>query len=111
MPVLDYNNLQIPYNIRISSKAKRARITISSEKVEVVAPLKHNIKDLNKFIKSHKLWIFNKYQHMTKHSPISAINDNTEALKSGSQVLYLGQKLEVIIHKVSNNYCRSSKFW
>lgn len=49
--------LSFNYKIRVSHRAKKIRIIVTPEKIEVVSPLGTSKKQLHLFVKSHQGWI------------------------------------------------------
>ena len=47
----------IPYSIRRSERARRARIQVSAEGVEVVVPRRLPMRDVEPFVEEKRAWI------------------------------------------------------
>ena len=60
-------NKQKEYQIRRSSRAKRARIIVTAEKVEVVAPLRMPEKQIQQFMRAKQDWVETAKNKMQQH--------------------------------------------
>jgi len=76
------------YTIRRSRRAKRARIVVTAEKIEIVAPLKVPEKLLRQFAAEKQQWISETQKKIRKKSGASK-RLFPELYEQGSQLLYL----------------------
>ncbi|MBN9543805.1 MAG: M48 family metallopeptidase [Alphaproteobacteria bacterium] len=105
MNILVIGKTEIPYKIRLSTRAKKTRIIVSPNNVEVVVPHDTDISKISHFVNSKKEWVYNKYTEISHLSSIY-VKDNFVTLQSGAKVLYRGRQMMVKIHKVENDYDR-----
>ena len=79
----------IPYSIRRSERARRARIQVSAEGVEVVVPRRLPIRDVEPFVEEKRAWIERTLRRMREAEEEFA----PARLADGEAVPYLGQRL------------------
>jgi predicted metal-dependent hydrolase len=60
-------NNKLAYQIRRSSRAKRARIVVTAEKIEVVAPLRMPEKKIQQFMRAKQAWIASAKNKVQQH--------------------------------------------
>ncbi len=81
----------VPYRIRRSDRARRARIQVSAEGVEVVVPRRLSIKDVEPFVEEKRPWIERTLRRMrqaeAEHPPT--------LLEDGGEVPFLGERLRL----------------
>jgi predicted metal-dependent hydrolase len=83
----------IPYRIRRSERARRARILVDGEGVEVVLPRRFPLRDVEPFVEEKRAWIERTLRRMRA----------TEAelprarLEDGGRVPYLGEHLRLAV--------------
>ena len=84
----------LPYRIRRSDRARRARIQVSAEGVEVVVPRRLAIKDVEPFVEEKRPWIERTLRRMreaeAEHSP--------PQLEDGGEVPFLGARVALSVH-------------
>lgn len=84
----------VPYRIRRSDRARRARIQVSAEGVEVVVPRRLAMKDVEPFVEEKRPWIERTLRRMrdaqAEHSP--------PLLEEGGEVPFVGERLELRVH-------------
>ena len=84
----------IPYRIRRSERARRARIQVSAEGVEVVVPKRLPMRDVEPFVEEKRPWIERTLRRMRE-----AEEDFAPArLADGGEVPYLGRRLTLEVH-------------
>jgi predicted metal-dependent hydrolase len=79
----------IPYTVRRSARARRARIQVTAEGVEVIAPRRLPERDIEPFVESKQRWIERtllRLREAEQRSPAARIED-------GGEVPYLGERL------------------
>ena len=96
MHELIVGNSTIPYSIRFSSRAKKRRIVVKPDKVEIVAPRSDNDKALHKLIHEKREWVFNK-QAILKEKTNRLEELTTYRMRSGAKIPYRGRKLRLRI--------------
>ena len=78
-----------PYRIRRSDRARRARIQVSAEGVEVVVPRRLALREVEPFVEEKRAWIERTLRRMRE-----AEEENPPArLEHGGEVPYLGERL------------------
>ena len=90
------------YRIRRSQRAKRARIVVSADKVEVVAPLRMPEKQIQQFMRAKQAWIEsakNKVQQQVSNIASFA----PESYQQGAMVPYQGEQYELQIKTSREN--------
>lgn len=79
----------VPYRIRRSDRAHRARIQVSAEGVEVVVPRRLPLREVEPFVEQKRPWIERTLRRMreaeAEHAP--------PLLEDGGEVPYLGERL------------------
>jgi predicted metal-dependent hydrolase len=85
----------IPYRIRRSERARRARILVDGDGVEVVVPRRFPLREVEPFVEEKRAWIERTLRRMRE----------TEAelpparLADGGQVPYLGERLHLVVRR------------
>ena len=81
----------IPYRIRRSDRARRARIQVSAEGVEVVVPRRLALREVEPFVEEKRRWIERTLRRMAE-----AESERPPArLEDGGEVPYLGERLDL----------------
>lgn len=88
MPQLMIGLSPIAYEIRRSSKAKRLRLTVRPDGVEVVVPKRARDHDIQMFIDSHRGWIKNKVE---KYRTSMARHPGPDKLHDGVHIPFRGE--------------------
>lgn len=87
-------SLPFVYSIRRSGRAKKTRIIVSAEKIEVVTPLRVSEKKIHAFVRSQQDWIVGATEKVLKQS--QAIKKiNPDVYTDGVVIQYKGQKTTV----------------
>jgi predicted metal-dependent hydrolase len=84
----------IPYRIRRSERARRARIQVSAEGVEVVVPRRLPMRDVEPFVEEKRAWIERTQRRMREAEEQFA----PARLADGGEVPYLGERLTLAVH-------------
>ena len=82
---------QIPYRIRRSDRARRARIVVDAGGVEVVVPRRMALRHVEPFVAEKRRWIertLERYEEARRESPPPSLAD-------GGSVPYLGERLDL----------------
>ena len=94
MPVLVVGKTRIPYEIRESSRAKRKRIVVTPEKVEVVLPEGQGKDQADAFIRSRRRWVYEQREEL-QHRMARMLDFGPEKLSTGSKVAYRGRMVRL----------------
>jgi predicted metal-dependent hydrolase len=81
----------IPYRIRRSDRARRARIVVDADGVEVVVPRRMALRHVEPFVAEKQRWIertLERYEAARREAPGAVLAD-------GGSVPYLGERLEL----------------
>jgi predicted metal-dependent hydrolase len=79
----------VPYRIRRSDRARRARIQVSADGVEVVVPRRLPLREVEPFVEEKRPWIERTLRRMREAEAESA----PARLEEGGEVPYLGERL------------------
>jgi len=82
-------NLDVEYSVRRSDRARRARIQVTADGVEVIVPRRLSMREVEPFIAEKKPWIERTLRRLRE---AEAERPETE-LEDGGQVPYLGEML------------------
>jgi predicted metal-dependent hydrolase len=82
-------NLDVEYSVRRSDRARRARIQVTADGVEVVVPRRLSMREVEPFIAEKKPWIERTLRRLRE---AEAERPATE-LEDGGQVPYMGEML------------------
>ena len=88
MPHLTIGLKKIAYQLRVSTRARRLRLTVRPTGVEVVVPPRVSMREINAFIDSHRSWIRDK---VDKYKTLLARHPGPERLQDGALVLFRGE--------------------
>jgi predicted metal-dependent hydrolase len=83
----------IPYRIRRSDRARRARILVDGDGVEVVVPHRFPLRDVEPFVEEKRAWIERTLERMRETEaelPLARLAD-------GGEVPYLGDRLGLAV--------------
>jgi predicted metal-dependent hydrolase len=83
----------IPYRIRRSERARRARILVDGDGVEVVVPRRFPLRDVEPFVEEKRAWIERTLRRMRENEaelPAARLED-------GGSVPYLGESLRLSV--------------
>jgi len=103
---------EIAYTVRFSDRARKKRIVVTPERVEVVAPVREaeGANGVQDFVRSKRKWILNAVDHCRK--PITATHK--QRYVSGAKLLYRGRRLMIRVRSANVETveidCRS-RFW
>lgn len=86
------NTFEIAYLIRRSQRAKKMRIIVMPEKVEVVAPVKQSERSIREFVQSQQAWI-NQAQLKVTRQQETVISLAPSKYAHGVKVPYQGREL------------------
>jgi len=83
----------IPYKIRRSDRARRARIVVDADGVEVIVPRRMALRHVEPFVAEKQRWIertLERYEAARREAPGVVLAD-------GGSVPYLGERLELVV--------------
>jgi len=81
----------VPYRIRRSDRARRARIRVSSDGVEVVVPRRLPLREVEPFVEEKRKWIERTLRRMAE----AEAERPPARLEDGGEVPYLGERLRL----------------
>ncbi len=84
----------IPYSIRRSDRARRARVQVSADGVEVVVPRRLPLSDVEPFVEEKRPWIERTLRRMRE----AEVEQPPARLEDGGEVPLLGERLELCVH-------------
>lgn len=96
MPVLTVGRTRIPYEVRESSKAKRKRIVVTPEKVEVVVPEGEGEEQAEGFIQSRRRWVYEQREDL-QHRMERMLDVGPERLATGSKIAFRGRRVRLTV--------------
>jgi len=94
MPILHVGATEIPYRIRRSTVAKRKRIVVTPEEVEVVAPDDQDEEVIAEFIHGKRRWVYDKREQMLERT---VDHPFPSRFATGGKVLYRGRRLRLVV--------------
>jgi predicted metal-dependent hydrolase len=83
----------IPYRIRRSERARRARILVDADGVEVVVPPRFPLRDVEPFVEEKRRWIERTLRRMRE----TDMELPPALLEDGGEVPYLGERLALAV--------------
>jgi predicted metal-dependent hydrolase len=83
----------VPYTIRRSDRARRARIQVTAEGVEVVVPRRLPLREVGPFVDAKQAWI----ERTLLRLRAAAVERPTPLLAHGGAVPYLGDELALAV--------------
>jgi predicted metal-dependent hydrolase len=83
----------IPYRIRRSERARRARILVDGDGVEVVVPRRFPLRDVEPFIEEKRAWIERTLQRMSE----TVVELPPARLRDGGEIPYLDERLTLSV--------------
>lgn len=92
---------ELNYTIRRSQRAKKMRIIVTPEKVEVVAPLKHSEQKIRQFVLTQQAWI-KKAQLKVDHHRQAVNSFGPVSYTHGVEVPYQGKKFTLSVTRSNN---------
>lgn len=95
-------NNQKDYQIRRSSRAKRARIVVTVDKVEVVAPLRMPEKQIQLFMRAKQAWVDSAKNKVQQHISNTA-SFAPDSYQQGAMIPYQGGKYKLQIKTTRKN--------
>ncbi|MEM7043747.1 MAG: YgjP-like metallopeptidase domain-containing protein, partial [Pseudomonadota bacterium] len=96
MPQLTIGLQKITYSLRTSKRARRLRLTVQPDGVEVVVPRGVPARDVSHFVDSHRGWIREKVE---KYQALAAAHDGVERLEDGAVVPFRGEPTPLSVRR------------
>ncbi|MGI9501403.1 MAG: M48 family metallopeptidase [Geminicoccaceae bacterium] len=103
MPHLTIGLKKIAYQVRSSPRAKRLRLTVRPEGVEVVVPPRAAAHEVSSFIDSHRGWIREKVE---KYQALMATHAGAECLEDGVSIPFRGEPTPLFVKVVDRVHPR-----
>lgn len=94
MPILQVGATKIPYRIRHSSAAKRKRIVVTPDDVEVVAPEGQDEAEITEFMHGKRRWVYDKREEMQERT---IEHPFPTRFATGAKVPYRGRRLRLVV--------------
>ena len=100
LPTLQSGSSAVPYRLRRSRRARRLRITVQADGVDVVAPLRAGTHEIGAFVERHRDWVLAK---------VSALQQTLQAhqgparLAAGGRILWRGQWVDLSVVPVKGS--------
>ncbi len=88
MPHLTIGLKTIAYEVRASARAKRLRLTVQPQGVEVVVPPRVSKDEVQRFVDSNRSWI---YEKVEKYQSLMSSHDGPERLQDGVRISFRGE--------------------
>lgn len=89
MPTLQVGKTHIPYTVRHSSRAKHLQMVVTSDLVEVVAPVETTPDQITHFLDDKRRWLFNAITECNIAKQVA----QPDRYVSGAKLLYRGRRL------------------
>jgi predicted metal-dependent hydrolase len=83
----------IPYRIRRSDRARRARILVDGDGIEVVVPQRFPLRDVEPFVEEKRAWIERTLRRMRE----TEVELPPARLADGGEVPYLGERFRLVV--------------
>jgi predicted metal-dependent hydrolase len=99
MPTLQIGRKEIPYELRRSATASERRITITPDRVEVLALTSDNDDDIAGFLDRKRQWVFNTVREMER---ITASRHAVPRFITGSKIPYRGRKMPLTVRRTDS---------
>lgn len=103
MPHLTIGLKTIAYEVRASSRAKRLRLTVRPEGVEVVVPPRVPQHEVRSFIDSHRGWIHDKVE---AYQALMAEHGGADRLAEGAVIPFRGEPTPLAVIRADRVYAR-----
>ena len=105
MPLLKVGKTKLHYEVRYSERAKKRRIVVTPEKIEVVAPVGESLDEIAKLVQAKRRWIYDKHQQVNEN--LGRMMDTAPSrFISGAKVLYRGRLMKLRVRHRKN--CKPS---
>ena len=105
MPLLKVGKTKLHYEVRYSERAKKRRIVVTPEKIEIVAPVGESLDDIAKLVQAKRRWIYDKHQQVNENL-VRMMDTAPSRFISGANVLYRGRLMKLRVRHRKN--CKPS---
>jgi len=92
MPMLTVGSVEIPYVLRRSDAATRARITVTPDSVEVVVPSAATEDEIAGVLQRRRAWLYEQTRHMAERM---ARSNAVRRFVSGAKIPYRGRLMRL----------------
>ncbi|MGR0189069.1 M48 family metallopeptidase [Azospirillum aestuarii] len=92
MPMLTVGSVEIPYVLRRSDAATRARITVTPDSVEVVVPTAATEDEIADVLHRRRAWLYEQTRHMAERM---ARSNAVRRFVSGAKIPYRGRLMRL----------------
>ncbi|MBP2232630.1 putative metal-dependent hydrolase [Azospirillum agricola] len=92
MPLLTVGSVEIPYVLRRSDSATRARITVTPDSVEVVVPTAATEDEIAGVLHRRRAWLYEQTRHMAERM---ARSNAVRRFVSGAKIPYRGRLMRL----------------
>jgi predicted metal-dependent hydrolase len=92
LPTLLIGATAIPYRLRRSARARRLRLTVQADGVEVVAPVRMREPEIVRFVEQHRDWLLDKVSRLRR---TLAAHPGQTRLADGGRIPYRGRPVEL----------------
>ncbi|QCN95312.1 M48 family peptidase [Azospirillum argentinense] len=92
MPLLTVGSVEIPYVLRRSDSATRARITVTPDSVEVVVPTAATEDEIAGVLHRRRAWLYQQTRHMAERM---ARSNAVRRFVSGAKIPYRGRLMRL----------------
>jgi predicted metal-dependent hydrolase len=98
LPTLLVGSTAIPYRLRRSARARRLRLTVQADGVEVVAPVRVREPEILRFVERHRHWVLDKVSRLRR---TLAAHPGQSRLAAAGLIPYRGRPVELRIAPAS----------
>lgn len=103
MPHLTIGLKTIAYEVRTSARAKRLRLTVQPDGVEVVVPPRVPKHEVERFVSSHRGWI---YEKVEKYQALLSHHNGPDRLQDGTCIPFRGEPTPLAVVPTNRVYPR-----
>lgn len=96
MPAIAIGKTTIPYELRRSRTARQRRVTVTPDRVEVLAPVSDSDADVEDFLHRKRKWIFDSVREL---EVLVSQRPNVPRLMSGSKIPFRGRSAKITIRR------------
>jgi predicted metal-dependent hydrolase len=98
LPTLLVGSTAIAYRLRRSTRARRLRLTVQADGVEVVAPARLREPEIVAFVEQHRHWLLAKVSRLRR---VLAAHPGQLRLADGGQIPYRGRPVELRVGRAA----------
>jgi predicted metal-dependent hydrolase len=97
MPILTESGEEIVYSIRRSRRARRLRILVTPEAIEVVAPQHTWRPVIDAFVHANRTWLHGKVEDLRRRVASGELHLPTRRFITGERILFRGRRLRLTV--------------